>query len=173
MSVTSRLVFNPTDADSRAASSNVGAYVRAGNDGDVIASQNIAAEEWLNVAAALHDGSGNAIGSTGGSLDVNVTNSFTVNDAALADTAIAAGATAVSAALIDPITTALSNRKYAFFANEGNKSLYLGTTGTTAATGYPLHPGMQIEMRAGASIALKVIGEASASAESLRYLELS
>src|SRR6056300_1453100 len=67
--LTSSLVFDPTEA---ADSSNVGAYVRAGSDGDLIASQTIAAEEWLNVASALFDGSGNAISSTGGALDVNL-----------------------------------------------------------------------------------------------------
>jgi len=72
MGVTNRLVFDPTDADSVAASSSMGAYVRAGSDGDLIASQTISAEEWLNTAAALFDGSGNAISSTGGALDVNI-----------------------------------------------------------------------------------------------------
>ena len=66
--LTSSLVFDPTET---AASSNVGAYVRAGSDGDLIASQTIAAEEWLNVASALFDSAGNGITSTGGALDVN------------------------------------------------------------------------------------------------------
>lgn len=57
---------NPND------NQNVGAYVRAGSDGDQIASQTIAAEEWLNVAAALHAGDGTAITQSGGALDVNV-----------------------------------------------------------------------------------------------------
>ena len=66
--LTSSLVFDPT---ATAAGSNVGAYVRAGSDGDLIASQTIAAEEWLNTAAALFDSAGNGITSTGGALDVN------------------------------------------------------------------------------------------------------
>jgi hypothetical protein len=36
MSVTGRLVFDPTDADSVGASSQVGAFVRAGTDGTLI-----------------------------------------------------------------------------------------------------------------------------------------
>lgn len=72
-------VFDPTDADSLAASANVGAHIRAGSDGDLIASQTIAAEEWLNVASALFDGAGNALSSTGGSLDVNVTSAIDVS----------------------------------------------------------------------------------------------
>jgi hypothetical protein len=66
--LTGSLVFDPTEADD---SSNVGAYVRAGSDGDLIASQTIAAEEWLNTASALFDSAGNGITSTGGALDVN------------------------------------------------------------------------------------------------------
>ena len=66
MSITSQLVFLPAEKDD---SANVGAYVRAGSDGDLIASQTIAAEEWLNVAAATHSGSGDAITSGDGSAD--------------------------------------------------------------------------------------------------------
>lgn len=108
-----KLVFDVTDAPSIDASDNVGAWIRAGSDGDRIASQTINSEEWLNtasvlyddagaaindanplavsvkdgvnvevdldagddsVAAWLNDGSGNAIGSTGGALDVNISN---------------------------------------------------------------------------------------------------
>lgn len=72
MGVTNRLVFDPTDANTIAGSSSVGAYVRAGSDGDLIASQTIAAEEWLNVASALHAGDGTAITETAGALDVNI-----------------------------------------------------------------------------------------------------
>lgn len=65
------LVFDPS-SPANGASDNIGAFVRAGSDGDLIASQTIAAEEWLNVASALFDGSGNALSSTGGALDVNI-----------------------------------------------------------------------------------------------------
>lgn len=67
-----KLNFDVTSADTIADSDSVGAFVRAGSDGDLIASQTIAAEEWLNVAAAMFDGSGNALSSTAGALDVNV-----------------------------------------------------------------------------------------------------
>jgi hypothetical protein len=81
--LTNRLVFDPTDANTLASSSNVGAYVRAGNDGDLIASQLISGEEWLNTAAALHDGAGTALTSTlvgsDQALDVNIVNSLTVD----------------------------------------------------------------------------------------------
>jgi hypothetical protein len=72
MHATSRLVFDPTGPDD---GSNVGAYVRAGDDGTQIGSQNINSDDWLNTAAALFDGSGNAISSTTGYLDVNIASS--------------------------------------------------------------------------------------------------
>lgn len=64
-----QLIFDPA---APSATDQVGARVLAGTDGDQIASQTIAASEWLQVAAALHDGSGNAITSTGGAIDVNI-----------------------------------------------------------------------------------------------------
>jgi hypothetical protein len=180
MSVTSRLVFDPAEIASAAdGGSNMGAYVRAGSDGDLIASQSAHSEEWLNTASKLYASDGGVLtevtmSGDAGAIDVNVVNTFTVNDAALADTAIANGATAVSTTAID-VSTPLANRKYLYLANEGNKSLYIGAGGgtVTAANGFPLHPGMQIEMRIGASQDLEVIGETGASSEDLRYLEAS
>jgi len=72
-----QVLFDPADI---AGTDSVGAFVRAGDDGDLIASQAIAGEEWLNVAAALHDGSGNALSSTGGILDVNITGGVADDD---------------------------------------------------------------------------------------------
>lgn len=76
MAVTSHLVFDPS---SLTASANVGAYVRAGSDGDLIASQTIASSEWLQVAAATFDKDGNGIGSHSNALDVYLTNAMAVN----------------------------------------------------------------------------------------------
>lgn len=268
---TGSLVFDPTET---AASSNVGAYVRAGSDGDLIASQTIAAQEWLNTAAALFDGSGNAISSTGGaldvnfasgtvalaseyaedaahttgdtgqfvmsvrvddltavpagalagteldyqalitdasgalyvagtnfdirdltavsdsvaaylsdsagnginstggSLDVNVTNSIDIDDD-LANVAIANTATAVSTTAVNIVSSALSGRKHLFLANLGNKVLYFGTTGVTTANGFPMFPREKIAARIGPSVAPQIIGEAGASSEDLRVMELS
>jgi len=289
--VTNRLIFDPTDANSIAASSSIGAFVRAGTDGDLIGSETLNALEWLrvsgpiidssgnevavtsnaldvNIAAApglgiyaedsahssgddgqqilavrqdtlaastsadgdyasfksnnlgelyvtdtdvlaelqggisvddgggsltvdasdldirdltaasdsvdawLNDGSGNAIGSTGGSLDVNVTNSIDLDDD-LADTAIENTATAVSAAAINVVASALASRKWLATANEGNKSLYFGKTGVTTTNGYPLHPGMQHVWRIGPSVTPQVIGGTGASSEDMRVMELS
>lgn len=75
-----KLVFDVTDANTILDSDSVGAFVRAGTDGDLIDSKTIAASEWLQVASALFDSDGTGITSTGGALDVNIASgSFTID----------------------------------------------------------------------------------------------
>lgn len=270
MGVTNRLVFDPTDANTLAASSSIGAFVRAGTDGDLIGSETLNSLEWLRVTGPIidssgnevgvtsnaldvniasgsisfaydydedtahttgdsgvftlsvrvddltavpasvlagtegdyqafitdangalyvagnqfdiddlnatddavqawaFDGTGNAIGSTAGALDVNIA-SGDIDDS-LANTAVAFSATAVSTTAVNIVTSALANRKWVYMANEGNKTLYIGSSTTT---GFPLHAGMQIEMRLGASVEPQIIGGTGASSEDLRVMELS
>ena len=72
------IVFDVTDANTIAASDSIGAFVRAGTDGDLIGSQTLDSQEWLNTAAILHDESGDVINSSNplpvdiGSSTVNV-----------------------------------------------------------------------------------------------------
>lgn len=73
MGVTNKLVFDPTDTESIAAGSSVGAYVRAGTDGDLIGSETLNALEWLRVTGPIIDSAGNEVGVTSNSLDVNIT----------------------------------------------------------------------------------------------------
>lgn len=245
MSVSSRLVFDVTDATTRAASANVGSHIRAGDDGTLIghvsdalkvnlsnASVAVTATDldirnlvfatdkvdvsgssvsisgtvavtqstspWVigdgggsitvdatdldirdlaaatdTVSAWTKDGSGTAINSTSNALNVYVTGSsaLTVNDAALANTAISADTTVVGTSLISAIGSILSARKYAYFYNNGNKGMYIGTTGSTVGTGFPMYPGMGYEFRAGASIDFKII--ADGATQDLRHLQLS
>lgn len=124
-----------------------------------------------SVAAWLSDGSGNAIGSTAGALDVNIASGDVDDD--LADTAIENTATAVSTTAVNVVSSALSGRKWMYLANEGNKTLYFGKTGVTTANGFPMHAGMQMEVRIGPSVAPQIIGGAGASSEDLRVMELS
>lgn len=264
----SKLCFDAsTDVD------NVGAWVRAGTDGDRIASQTIAAEEWLNVASALHDGSGTALTSTlvgsDQALDVNIVNEiaveldgvydgvsntnpdnvgniFHVRAAAPDDTdqtfrstggdgytAIASGdisdihgidtysylyAIDDTSGDADPLTrdatsgglnvhlagsdieldiddtadtacdftatsvddtvggtdlraTDLADRKYFFAYNNGTETVYLGESGVTTATGFPLDPCAYIMMRAGASCDLYAI--APSGTQDIRIAELA
>ena len=88
MGVTNRLVFDPTDANSIAASSSVGAFVRAGTDGDLIGSETLNSVEWLRVTGPIIDSSGNEVGVTSNALDVNIAaGSVTINSEYAEDSA--------------------------------------------------------------------------------------
>ncbi len=110
-----------------------------------------------------------------GALYVNVASSgtLTVNDAALANTAIANAANALDVANTaeDVVAAPLANRKYLFVYNNGNKEAYVGSTGVTSANGFPLPPGSILEMRAGASIDIEWVS--ADTNQELRTLELS
>jgi len=125
-----------------------------------------------SVSALLSDAAGNALTSTAGALDVNIvaTVPITTSDAALATVAVLASATSVTtdAALIASV---LSNRKYVMMTNTGNRVVYIGAPGVSAATGFPLHPGSLLEMRAGAAVAINAI--ADAGTQNVRTLQLS
>ncbi len=73
-----KLDFDPTDSNTVADSDSIGAYVRAGSDGDLIASQTINSEEWLNTASVLHDENGAVINDSN-PLPVDVKSSISVN----------------------------------------------------------------------------------------------
>ena len=96
------------------------------------------------------------------------------NDPETANTSVVVNATAVdnTAGGTDLVGTDLADRKYLFVANEGNKAIFLGPSGVTSATGFPLYPGSMIEMRAGDSIDLHAIGQ-NASTDDVRIMQLS
>lgn len=126
------------------------------------------------VQAWAHDGSGTAITSTGGALDVNVASgTITVGDAALADTAIIAAANSLDVANTaeDVVASPLSNRKYLLIHNEGNRKIYIGQSGVTSANGFPLSPKSVMELRAGPSVDIEWVGPNTN--QKIRTLELS
>lgn len=110
-----------------------------------------------------------------GALYVNVASSgeLTVNDAALANTAIASAANALGVANTaeDVVASPLANRKYLFIRNNGNRTAYIGASGVSASNGFPLSPGSVLEMRAGPSIDIEWVS--SDTNQELRTLELS
>lgn len=283
-----QLVFDISDATSIADSDTVGAVIRGtrGGNFEQVNSQQINSLEWLNVAAAMFDGSGNAISSTGGSLDVQTelgkaedsahvsgdigamalavrsdaggslvdtdgdytplqvdatgalrvnasvnvdsnsdyaedsahgsgdtgefvlavrndtlgslvdtdgdyaplqvdangalytyisgSDPLTVNDAALADTAIATAANALGVADTpeDLVASPLANRKYLWVHNDSNKNLFIGASGVSAADGFPVSPGQTLMMRAGASIDIEFVGQSGAT-PTARTMEIS
>jgi len=128
-----------------------------------------------SVQSNLFDGAGNAISSTSGALDVYVTGSdpLTVNDAALANTAIATASNVLGVANTaeNVVASPLSNRKYLFIYNAGNRDVYVGATGVTAANGYPLPPEAQMILRAGPAIDIEWVGPNTSQV--IKTLELS
>lgn len=238
-----QLVFDTADAETIADSDNVGAYLRA-SDGTLLTHTDVGGKKALDVRVAeginvevdldaaddsveswTHDGVGNPIGSTGGSLhihdgggsitvdavdldirdldaaqdnvqawahdgtgtaitstvvgpdtglDVNIINSLTVNDSALANTAIANATKTLTLANTpeDIIDSPLANRKYLWVLNHSNKEIYIGAPGVTPANGFPLSPSYALPMRAGAAVAIEFVGRTGATPE-IRTLELS
>jgi lipopolysaccharide export system protein LptA len=87
--------------------------------------------------------------------------SVTVNDAALANTAIKAVAQTIgtSAAQILTAGDLLASRKYVkLYNNAGSKVMYIGESGVTTSSGFPIFGGGILELRAGASAAIFAIG---------------
>lgn len=131
-----------------------------------------------SVASWLKDGAGTSLTSTLVSgkqaLDVNIANSITINDAALANTAILAAANPLDT----PDTaeavkaSALANRKYLWIYNNDNTKVFIGQSGVTAANGFPLSGGSYLELRAGPAISPFFVGQAGKTPE-IRTLELS
>lgn len=132
------------------------------------------------VSAWTKDGTGTAITSRaedgGQALDVHVTGSgpLTVNDAALANTAIANAVKVL--ALADTaeavVTSALASRKYLMLYNNDNTRVFIGAATVTAANGFPMAPGSYMELRAGAAVSPFFVGQTGKTPE-IRSLELS
>lgn len=132
-----------------------------------------------SVSSWIHDGTGTAITSRveggGQALDVHVTGSgaLTVNDAALADTAILSAADTLAAAgtAETVVTSNLANRKYLFVRNNDNRTMYIGGSGVDDTNGFPVSPGAYLELRAGASV--DVYYDSDKAGHAIRTLELS
>lgn len=129
-----------------------------------------------SVAAWLSDGSGNAISSTGGSLNVNLTGStgtIAVSDAALANTAIATASNTMNVANTaeNLVTAPLASRKYLWAYNNSNRTAFIGASGVDSATGFPIPPGAYVSMRAGAAIDIEWVSPLAGA--DMRTMELA
>lgn len=104
-----------------------------------------------------------------GSINVNATSS----DAALANAALKAVAETVgtSAAQILDGADELANRKYVYLYNNGNRLAYVGESGVTTSSGFPLPPGSILDARIGAAVDVYMI--ADAAGQNVRTLQLS
>ena len=132
-----------------------------------------------SVTSHLADGAGTALTSTlvgsDQALDVNVVASapLQIEDAALANTAIASGATALTTGgtAQDVVASPLVDRKYLYLYNDDNQTMYIGQSGVSASTGFPVPPGAYLELRAGAALDIEFVS--SKNNHDLRYLELA
>jgi hypothetical protein len=107
-------------------------------------------------------------------LDVHLTNSSitaSVNDAALANTAIAAAAVSLSGTALALPSSALAARKYLFVQNLGSRAMYVGPSGVSASSGLRLAPNAVGEFRIGPSISL--YGISDGTAQDTRVLEIA
>jgi hypothetical protein len=98
----------------------------------------------------------------------------TVNDAALANTAINAGKTLLAVAdtaedLIDS-GDVLANRKYLLIYNRDNREMYIGQSGIDS-DGFPIPPGSMLSLRAGAAIDIEAVSPKAG--HDMRFLQLS
>jgi len=127
-----------------------------------------------SVESWLHDGTGNAITSTTGFLDVNIASgTVAVTDVALANAALKAVAetvTTTSAQIVDGADE-LAARKYLLLYNNGNKNVFIGESGVTTSSGFPLPPGSILEARIGAAVDVHAV--AQAGSQNVRTLQLS
>lgn len=108
-----------------------------------------------------------------GSLFVNVSNDISVNDASLAETAIANAANTLTVASTaqDIVASPLASRKYVYVYNNDNRTMFIGASGVTAANGFPVSPGSYLELRAGASVDIEYVSPKVGHA--IRTMELS
>lgn len=127
------------------------------------------------VQAWAHDGSGTAITSTGGAMDVNIASSDITLDADddLANTALSQIAETVgtSAAAILDGADELASRKHVYIYNNDNRAVYLGDSGVTTSDGYPIYPGSEVVARIGDAVDVYLIGEKAGT--DVRTLQLS
>ena len=95
------------------------------------------------------------------------------NDVALANAAMLANAETVgtSAAQIIDGGDELASRKYVMLYNNSNKAMYIGPSGVTVSTGFPLFPGSMLEARIGAAVDVYAIGDGAGL--NMRALQLS
>lgn len=118
---------------------------------------------------AISDGTDTLEINADGSINVVATSS----DAALANVAISAVPETVGTTVGQIVDGAdeLANRKYLFLYNNGNRQAYVGQSGITTSTGFPLPPGSILEARIGAAVDVYMI--ADAAAQNIRTLQLS
>lgn len=98
---------------------------------------------------------------------------YQLNDPAVANTAIATNANPLDVAdtAEDVVASPLAGRKELWIYNNGNKKIYIGESGVSAADGFPISPKAYVTMRAGAAVDIEWVS--SNTNQEIRTLELS
>lgn len=106
-------------------------------------------------------------------LGVNSDGSINVNSSqtALSSLSVVAETVGTSAAQIVDAGDELASRKKLFMYNNGNRQMYIGPTGVTTSSGFPIPPGAILEIDAGA--AMDVFAIADAANQNMRTLQLA
>lgn len=141
---------------------------------DAVVSANVHGQDVNSFGYGYNGTTWDRLTATASALDVNIKTSaatVTVSDAALANTAAASNAKAVTSAATNFVTASLANRKYFYAQNLGGSAVFIGATGVTAATGIRLANGALIDGRLGPAVQLQVL--TSAGTADLRTLEFS
>jgi len=134
----------------------------------------------LRTAAQIGNATGAADfgnGATGAqTLRVTLANDVAIStsDAALANTAIAHASNPLGSAdtAEDVVASPLANRKYLWIYNTDNQKIFIGASGVTAATGFPISGGAYMELRAGAAVDIEFVGS-TGKTPTIKTLELS
>jgi hypothetical protein len=126
-----------------------------------------------SVAAWLSDGSGNAITSTGGALDINIASSDIEIDVEndMANTAIENAATSVTTTSAALLASQLADRRFLYVQNLGGQQVYVGKSGVTTANGLRMSPGAVLELRLGPALSLHAV--ANGGTQDVRTMQLS
>lgn len=120
-------------------------------------------------AVHIHDG-GNTITVDGTVAVTQSTSPWVVSDAALANTAVAASAVAVTTTSAT-LGTPLAARKYLNVYNNGSKAIEIGPSGVAYGSGFPIYPGVYLDLRIGPAV--DVHADAASGTQDIRLLELS
>ena len=126
-----------------------------------------------SVAAWLSDGSGNAITSSGGALDINIASSDIEIDVEndVANTEINSTAKSVSTTTGVLLASELAARRFMLIQNLGDKEIYIGESGVTTSTGIRVVKNAVAEFRLGPALSMHAV--ALSGTQDVRIMELA
>jgi hypothetical protein len=164
------MAYNGTTWDRLRATSGA-LHISDGGGSLTVDAVNLDIRDLTHAADSVRLGDGTSLVTTttvGGDvgLDVNV-----LSDPSLASTAIAAAAVTATTTAADVVASPLSARKYLFVYNNGNQRVFVGQSGVTSTSGFPVSPGSYLELRAGAAVDIEIV--ANSGSQNIRTLELA